>query len=151
MLNAAGLAAFGGTPDGNGGYNVNIPPGTEREHARADEAVSCPNADPNTTRYNYVQSEISTKTILSGLCGGLQRQRQYKAVRTLQPAAGDAVVSVAFVANGTQVRIRHRSRQEQFRLHIGIADHVFSPTMTNEFVFGYTLVKFQISLPIRRP
>src|SRR5215471_11473969 len=59
-LNQAALSAFGATPDGHGGYNVNIPTADLNPNMLAlMKLYPAANANPSQTQgYNYVQSEI---------------------------------------------------------------------------------------------
>ena len=114
---------------------------------RADEAVSRkPNANPNATGgYNYVQAEnfnqnniqwmsrvdysISDNTKLF-VRYNLQRETQLFPVGLWWRQTGQ-------VPYPTPVEGKNRSDSVTASL-----THVFSPTMTNEFVFGYTYIGF---------
>jgi hypothetical protein len=146
-LNQAALTAFGGTPDGHGGYNVNIPTADLNSNMLAlMKLYPAANADPNQTQgYNYVQSEVfnqnntqfttredynisdSTKLFV---------RYNYQKETQLFPVG-------LWWRNGAQVpyptSVEGKNRSHSIS---GSLTHVFSPTMTNETVVAYTLVKF---------
>lgn len=145
QLNAAGLAAFGGTsiPMCNGTPNGKC---IDPNMLALAKLYPAPNKDPNATGgYNYVQAEIFN-----------QNNRQW-AVR------GDWSVS-----NATKVFVRYNYQREVQQFPVGLwwrngdqvpyptpiegrnrsdsvsgtITHVFSPSMTNETVLAYTFVGF---------
>jgi Carboxypeptidase regulatory-like domain len=146
-LNAAGLAVFGGTPDGNGGYNVQIPTGDLNANMLAlMKLYPAPNADPSQTGgYNYVQSEIFnqnnvqwTSRVDYNISDNTKLFVRYNLQRETQlfPVG-------LWWRNGAQVpypsSVEGKNSSDSVSASL---THVFNPTMTNEFVFGYTLVKF---------
>ena len=146
-LNQAALNAFGATPDGQGGFNVSIPTADLNPNMLAlMKLYPGVNADPNTNQgYNFVQSEIfnqnntqfttredynisdSTKLFV---------RYNYQKETQLFPVG-------LWWRNGAQVpyptSVAGKNRSQSIS---GSLTHVFSPTMTNETVVAYTLVKF---------
>jgi hypothetical protein len=146
-LNPAALAAFGGTPDGNGGMNVQIPTGDLNPNMLAlMKLYPAPNADPNQTQgFNYVQSEVFN-----------QNNTQFVTREDYN------------ISDKTKLFVRYNYQKETQQFPVGLwwrqsdqvpyptaidgknrsyslagsLTHVFSPTMTNETVVAYTLVKF---------
>ena len=146
-LNKNALAAFGATPDGHGGYNVQIPTGALNPNMLAlMKLYPAPNADPNATGgYNYVKSEIFN-----------QNNTQFVTREDYN------------ISNSTKLFVRYNYQKETQQFPVGLwwrqsdqvpyptaidgknrsysisgsLTHVFSPTMTNETVVAYTLVKF---------
>jgi carboxypeptidase family protein len=146
-LNPAALTAFGATPDGNGGYNVNIPQADLNPNMLAlMKLYPAANADPNQTGgYNYVKSEIFN-----------QNNTQFVTREDYS------------ISDRTKVFVRYNYQKETQQFPVGLwwrqsdqvpyptailgknssssisgsLTHVFSPTMTNETVVAYTLVKF---------
>jgi hypothetical protein len=155
-LNAAALTAFqnngwasptGSGPTWDGSWNVNIPTSAMNQNMlNLMKLYPAPNADPNTTGgYNYVQSEIFN-----------QNNTQFV---TREDYA---------ISNSTKLFVRYNYQKETQQFPVGLwwrqsdqvpypsaiegknrsssisgsLTHVFSPTMTNEAVVAYTLVKF---------
>jgi hypothetical protein len=146
-LNSNALAAFGATSDGNGGQNVQIPTADLNPNMLAlMKLYPAPNADPNTTGgYNYVKSEIFN-----------QNNTQFVTREDYN------------ISNSTKLFVRYNYQKETQQFPVGLwwrqsdqvpyptaiegknrsysisgsLTHVFSPSMTNETVVAYTLVKF---------
>jgi len=146
-LNQNALTAFGATPDGNGGMNVQIPTADLNPNMLAlMNLYPGPNADPNATGgYNYVKSEIFN-----------QNNTQFVTREDYS------------ISNSTKLFVRYNYQKETQQFPVGLwwrqsdqvpyptaiegknrsysisgsLTHVFSPTMTNETVVAYTLVKF---------
>jgi hypothetical protein len=146
-LNPAALSAFGATPDGKGGMNVQIPTADLNSNMLAlMKLYPAANADPNQTGgYNYVQSEIFN-----------QNNTQFVTREDYN------------ISDSTKVFVRYNYQKETQQFPVGLwwrqsdqvpyptaiegknssssisgsLTHVFSPTMTNEAVVAYTLVKF---------
>ena len=145
QLNAAGLAAFGGTqiPMCNGTPNGKC---IDPNMLALAKLYPAPNKDPNATGgYNYVQSEIFN-----------QNNRQW-VVRSDWNVSDSTKVFVRYNyqrevqlfpvglwwRNGDQVPypspIEGRNRSDSVS---GTITHVFNPSMTNETVVAYTFVGF---------
>jgi len=146
-LNPNARTAFGATSDGAGGYNVQIPTADLNPNMlNLMKLYPAPNADPNATGgYNYIQSEIFN-----------QNNTQFV---TREDYA---------ISNSTKLFVRYNYQKETQQFPVGLwwrqsdqvpypsaiegknrsssisgsLTHVFSPTMTNETVVAYTLVKF---------
>jgi hypothetical protein len=150
-INVAAYNAFKAngwaSPDGNGGYNVNIPSTVLNPNMLAlMKLYPAANADPNQTGgYNYVQSEIFN-----------QNNTQFVTREDYS------------ISDRTKVFVRYNYQRETQQFPVGLwwrqsdqvpyptailgknssssisgsLTHVFSPTMTNETVVAYTLVKF---------
>ncbi|HLV86346.1 MAG TPA: carboxypeptidase-like regulatory domain-containing protein [Candidatus Sulfotelmatobacter sp.] len=146
-LNQNALNAFGATPDGNGGYNVQIPTADLNPNMLAlMKLYPAANADPNQTGgYNYVKSAIFN-----------QNNTQFVTREDYS------------ISNSTKLFVRYNYQKETQQFPVGLwwrqsdqvpyptavegknrsysisgsLTHVFSPTMTNETVVAYTLVKF---------
>jgi hypothetical protein len=146
-LNQDSLNAFGATPDGSGGYNVQIPPADLNANMLAlMKLYPTANADPNATQgYNYVQSEIFNQNNtqfdtredynISDSTKLFVRYNYQK--ETQQFPVGLWWRNGAQVPYPTAIEGKNRSQSVS-----GSLTHVFSPTMTNETVVAYTLVKF---------
>ncbi|HEV2401264.1 MAG TPA: carboxypeptidase-like regulatory domain-containing protein [Candidatus Sulfotelmatobacter sp.] len=146
-LSPAALAAFGGTPDGRGGYNVQIPTGYLNQNMLAlMKLYPAANADPNATQgYNYVQSEIFNQNNtqfntredynISDSTKLFVRYNYQK--ETQQFPVGLWWRNGAQVPYPTAIEGKNRSQSVS-----GSLTHVFSPTMTNETVVAYTEVLF---------
>ena len=146
-LNQAALNAFGATPDGHGGYNVNIPTADLNPNMLAlMKLYPAANANPSQTQgYNYVQSEIFNQNNtqfttredynISDATKVFVRYNYQKETQ-LFPVG-------LWWRNGAQVpyptSVEGKNRSQSIS---GSLTHVFSPTMTNEVVVAYTLVKF---------
>jgi hypothetical protein len=146
-LNQNALTAFGATPDGKGGMNVQIPTADLNQNMLSlMKLYPAPNADPNATGgYNYVQSEVFN-----------QNNTQFVTREDYN------------ISDRTKVFVRYNYQKETQQFPVGLwwrqsdqvpyptaidgknrsysisgsLTHVFSPTMTNETVVAYTLVKF---------
>jgi hypothetical protein len=146
-LNQDALNAFGATPDGSGGYNVTIPTQDLNTNMLAlMKLYPAANADPNQTQgYNYVQSEIFNQNNtqfttredynISDSTKLFVRYNYQK--ETQQFPVGLWWRNGAQVPYPTAIEGKNRSHSIS-----GSLTHVFSPTMTNETVVAYTLVKF---------
>jgi len=146
-LNQDALTAFGATPDGHGGYNVQIPTADLNTNMLAlMNLYPAANADPNATQgYNYVQSEVFNQNNtqfttredynISNSTKLFVRYNYQK--ETQQFPVGLWWRNGAQVPYPTSVEGKNRSHSVS-----GSLTHVFSPTMTNETVVAYTLVKF---------
>lgn len=137
-LNAAALAKFPGGQIPTADLNTNM--------LALMKLYPAPNANPNTTGgYNYVQSEIYSQPDLQW----------------------DSRVDYS-ISDNTKMFVRYNLQRETQRFPVGLwwtqgsqvpyptpilgenrsdsisasLTHIFSPTMTNEFVFGYTYVGF---------
>ncbi|MBV9182501.1 MAG: TonB-dependent receptor [Acidobacteria bacterium] len=145
QINAAGLAAFGGTtiPACSGTANGKC---IDPNMLALAKLFPAPNADPNSDGgFNYVQSEIFN-----------QNARQW-AVRADYNISDNTKVFVRYNyereiqlfpvglwwRNGDQVPyptpIAGKNKSDSWT---GTITHVFSPTMTNETVMAYTFVGF---------
>ncbi len=146
-LNSAALSALGGTADGNGGYNVNIPTADLNSNMLAlMKLYPAPNANPATTGgYNYVQSEIFNQNNTQ-----FTTRVDYNisdATKLFVPYNYQKETQLFPVGlwwrNGAQVpyptSIEGRNRSKSIS---GSLTHTFSPTMTNEVVVAYTEVLF---------
>lgn len=146
-LNQNALKGFGGTPDGKGGYNVQIPTGYLNSNMLAlMKLYPAPNADPNANGgYNYIKSAIFN-----------QNNTQFVTREDYN------------ISNSTKLFVRYNYQKETQQFPVGLwwrqsdqvpypspiegknrsysisgsLTHVFSPSMTNETVVAYTLVKF---------
>jgi len=146
-LSPDALAAFGGTSDGNGGYNVQIPTADLNSNMLALMSLyPGANADPNATQgYNYVQSEIFNQNNtqfdtredynISESTKLFVRYNYQK--ETQQFPVGLWWRNGAQVPYPTAIEGKNRSKSIS-----GSLTHVFSPTMTNETVVAYTEVLF---------
>jgi len=146
-LNASALAAFGGTPDGNGGYNVNIPTGDLNANMLAlMKLYPAANADPSQTGgYNYVQSEIFNQNntqFVTRVDYNISDNTKLFVRYNLQRETQLFPVGLWW-RNGAQVpyptSVEGKNKSDSVSVSL---THVFSPTMTNEFVFAYTYVGF---------
>jgi hypothetical protein len=146
-LNQAALNAFGATSDGAGGYNVNIPTSDLNPNMLAlMKLYPAANADPNQTGgYNYVKSEIfnqnNTQFVTREDYGisdrtkvfvryNYQKETQQFPVGLWWRQSDQVPYPTAILGKNSSSSIS------------GSLTHVFSPTMTNETVVAYTLVKF---------
>ena len=146
-LNQNALNAFGATPDGNGGYNVQIPTADLNTNMLAlMNLYPAPNADPNATGgYNYVQSEVfnqnNTQFVTREDYNISDRTKLFVRYNyqkeTQQFPVGLWWRQSDQVPYPTPIEGRNRSSSIS-----GSLTHVFSPSMTNETVVAYTLVKF---------
>jgi hypothetical protein len=146
-LNPSAIAAFGGTPDGNGGMNVQIPTADLNTNMLAlMKLYPAPNADPNQTQgYNYVQSEVFNQNNTQfdtredyNISDATKLFVRYNYQReTQQFPVGLWWRNGAQVPYPTAVEGKNRSKSIS-----GSVTHVFSPTMTNETVVAYTEVLF---------
>ena len=146
-LNQNALNAFAATSDGKGGYNVQIPTADLNQNMLAlMKLYPAPNADPNATGgYNYIKSAIfnqnNTQFVtredynISNSTKLFVRYNYQK--ETQQFPVGLWWRQSDQVPYPTSVEGRNRSYSLS-----GSLTHVFSPTMTNETVVAYTLVKF---------
>jgi hypothetical protein len=146
-LNQAGLNAFGATSDGNGGFNVQIPAADLNPNMLAlMKLLPAANANPSQTGgYNYVQSEVFNQNNTQFTTREdynisdntkLFVRYNYQKETQLFPVG-------LWWRNGAQVpyptSVEGKNRSQSIS---GSLTHVFSPTMTNEVVVAYTLVKF---------
>jgi hypothetical protein len=146
-LNQAAMNAFGATSDGNGGFNVTIPTANLNPNMLAlMKLLPGANADPSLTGgYNYVQSEIFNQNNTQFTTREdynisdntkLFVRYNYQKETQLFPVG-------LWWRNGAQVpyptSVEGKNRSQSIS---GSLTHVFSPTMTNEVVVAYTLVKF---------
>ena len=122
--------------------------GDRPEHAGADEAVSASRTPIPivTSGYNYVQRpRSSTRTTRSGC-------RAWITASATTPSCSSATICSAKCScsrsacgggNDDQVPyptpVQGKNRSDSVTASL---THVFSPTMTNEFVFGYTFIGF---------
>jgi len=147
-LNPAAMAAFGFTQDtGDLGWSGNIPSNYLNQHMVALMGLyPKANADPQQTQgYNYVQSEIFNQNNtqfdtredynISDTTKLFVRYNYQK--ETQQFPVGLWWRNGAQVPYPTAIEGKNRSQSIS-----GSLTHVFSPTMTNETVVAYTLVKF---------
>ena len=146
-LNQNALNAFGATSDGNGGFNVQIPTADLNPNMLAlMKLYPAPNANPDATGgYNYIKSAIFN-----------QNNTQFVTREDYN------------ISNSTKLFVRYNYQKETQQFPVGLwwrqsdqvpyptpiagknrsysisgsLTHVFSPTMTNETVVAYTLVKF---------
>src|SRR5215471_24424 len=152
-LNSAALSAFGGTSDGNGGQNVQIPNGLNNSPNALNtnmlalmKLLPAANANPNQTGgFNYVQSEIFNQNNTQFTTREdynisdntkLFVRYNYQKETQLFPVG-------LWWRNGAQVpyptSVEGKNSSQSLS---GSLTHVFSPTMTNEVVVAYTVVKF---------
>ena len=146
-LNAATRQAYGFTPDGNGGFNGSIPTSDANANMLAlMKLLPAANADPNVTGgYNYVQAQIFNQNNTQWVSRvdynisdstKLFVRYNYQRETQLFPVG-------LWWRNGSQVpypsSVEGKNRSDSVSASL---THVFSPTMTNEFVFGYTFVGF---------
>jgi Carboxypeptidase regulatory-like domain len=146
-LNQAALNAFGATSDGNGGFNVQIPAADLNPNMLAlMKLLPAANANPSQTGgYNYVQSEVFNQNNTQFTTREdynisdntkLFVRYNYQKETQLFPVG-------LWWRNGAQVpyptSVEGKNRSQSIS---GSLTHVFSPTMTNEVVVAYTLVKF---------
>jgi hypothetical protein len=150
-LNPTTLSSFQSlgwaSPDGGGGYNVQIPTQYLNSNMLAlMKLYPGANADPNATQgYNYVQSEVFNQNNtqfttredynISDSTKLFVRYNYQK--ETQQFPVGLWWRNGAQVPYPTAVEGKNRSKSIS-----GSLTHVFSPTMTNEVVVAYTEVLF---------
>ena len=146
-LNQNALTAFGATPDGSGGYNVNIPTADLNSNMLAlMKLYPGANANPSTDGgYNYVQSEIFNQNNTQFTTRedyNISESTKLFVRYNYQKETQQFPVGLWW-RNGAQVpyptAIEGKNRSQSIS---GSLTHVFSPTMTNETVVAYTLVKF---------
>ena len=146
-LNQDSLNAFGATPDGSGGFNVTIPTAYLNPNMLAlMKLYPAANADPNATQgYNYVQSEIFNQNNTQFTTRedyNISESTKLFVRYNYQKETQQFPVGLWW-RNGAQVpyptAIEGKNRSHSIS---GSLTHVFSPTMTNETVVAYTLVKF---------
>jgi hypothetical protein len=145
-LNTAAMTAFGFTPDATDlGWSGNVS-GLDPNMLALMKLYPAPNADPNQTGgYNYIQSEIfnqnNTQFVtredynISDKTKLFVRYNYQK--ETQQFPVGLWWRQSDQVPYPTAIEGKNRSYSLA-----GSLTHVFSPTMTNETVVAYTLVKF---------
>jgi hypothetical protein len=146
-LNQSALNAFGATSDGNGGFNVQIPAASLNTNMLAlMNLLPAANADPSqTSGYNYVQSEIFNQNNVQfttredwNISDNTKVFVRYNYQKETQLfPVGLWWRNGAQVPYPTSVEGKNSSHSLS-----GSLTHVFSPSMTNEVVVAYTLVKF---------
>ena len=119
---------------------------TGSEHVGACEAVSEANAEPNTTGgFNYVQAQVfnqNNNQWMSRVDYNISDNTKLFVRYNLQRETQQFPVGLWWrqteqVPYPTPVLGKNRSDSVSASL-----THVFSPSMTNEFVFGYTFIGF---------
>jgi len=146
-LNSAALNLWGFTPDGNGGYNGTIPAADLNTNMiNLMKLLPAPNADPNQTQgYNYVKAQIFNQNNtqwVSRVDYNISDSTKLFVRYNLQRETQLFPVGLWW-RNGSQVpypsEVQGKNRSDSVSASL---THVFSPTMTNETVFGYTFVGF---------
>jgi len=146
-LNQDALNAFGATPDGSGGYNVNIPTADLNSNMLAlMKLLPGPNADPATTGgFNYVKSEIFNQNntqFVTRVDYNISDSTKLFVRYNIQKETQLFPVGLWW-RNNSQVpyptSVEGKNRSDSIS---GSLTHVFNPTMTNEVVVAYTRVLF---------